>query len=889
MNKTGRWSKLHDKCVICSKKDSEHKSKGICSRCYQKIKKYSEGICSVCGNSRVLQYKDSIGNPICRSCYKKPIRLCSICQKYDKAGKKINKNEYVCTSCYRKLFKPLRLCDSCGKVGETKKIIDGKFLCQACYNKYFRPKKECSVCGKEKHVHKKDGDKSYCCSCYMKYFRPTHICDICGRKGIIEKNDNGIKICTKCYSEKYTPKRQCSICLEIKKIHKRVNGQDICKNCYEKKYRPMAICVECGRWDIIIKKIDGNPICPRCYNKYFAPMRICVKCNTFGKISKIIAEGGICDTCYRKYYKPLKRCLVCGQTKSTHKLVNDESVCSACYQRYYQPKRICSVCQNSNRIAAYIDGKSICKSCYNKFEGTCTRCGNVTKSLFRIENLCDNCWYTDKINKFLEVQKHSFTDTSVYNLFENYCKTLIKYRNPLRVFNIIIRQFEIFKYISIHKIDLKSFSLGHLNKITDELQCGEISSLINFFIKESIIKPTDPLESFYNLRNFYISKLNPNFIKIFINYTDYLVEKRNNLEYKGWYNRFTWKTCSTYAYLAYFFLDYISKSVLCISEITDIVVQEYYSSNSQYMVTSLRPFIKWLNKNIHFFKKLPLPKVFRGNIGGRPYSEVELLNIINSLSEPEVPYKDKLMGLLLVLYGVRPFELCQLKISNFKIVNEKTFLEIRNTRIIIHPFIYDLYSKYVKYEYNPKLSLGNSIDWLFCGRNYNTAMSINRVCEILRSYNINSIRAFSTAITNLLLTEFITPAVAIHGLGISISTIANYYKAVNISNTYNSDTFEVCNYNKIQKKERVNHDIFFVYILKCIDGSYYTGYTSDINKRLHQHKSGYGCTYTKTRTPVELVYSEELPDKPSALKREKQIKKLDTYKKEQLIEKSRIE
>ncbi|WES36580.1 GIY-YIG nuclease family protein [Ruminiclostridium papyrosolvens DSM 2782] len=83
--------------------------------------------------------------------------------------------------------------------------------------------------------------------------------------------------------------------------------------------------------------------------------------------------------------------------------------------------------------------------------------------------------------------------------------------------------------------------------------------------------------------------------------------------------------------------------------------------------------------------------------------------------------------------------------------------------------------------------------------------------------------------------------------------------------------------------------MFFVYILKCIDGSYYTGYTSDINKRLHQHKSGYGCTYTKTRTPVELVYSEELPDKPSALKREKQIKKLDTYKKEQLIEKSRIE
>ncbi len=63
--------------------------------------------------------------------------------------------------------------------------------------------------------------------------------------------------------------------------------------------------------------------------------------------------------------------------------------------------------------------------------------------------------------------------------------------------------------------------------------------------------------------------------------------------------------------------------------------------------------------------------------------------------------------------------------------------------------------------------------------------------------------------------------------------------------------------------------MFYVYILKCCDSSYYTGYTSNLNKRLKQHKNGIGSKYTKTRLPVELVYYEELDDKSFVIKREK--------------------
>lgn len=83
--------------------------------------------------------------------------------------------------------------------------------------------------------------------------------------------------------------------------------------------------------------------------------------------------------------------------------------------------------------------------------------------------------------------------------------------------------------------------------------------------------------------------------------------------------------------------------------------------------------------------------------------------------------------------------------------------------------------------------------------------------------------------------------------------------------------------------------MFYVYILKRCDSSYYTGYTSNLNKRLKQHKNGIGSKYTKTKLPVELVYYEELDDKSFAIKRENQIKKLTVFEKEKLIEKSRME
>lgn len=78
-----------------------------------------------------------------------------------------------------------------------------------------------------------------------------------------------------------------------------------------------------------------------------------------------------------------------------------------------------------------------------------------------------------------------------------------------------------------------------------------------------------------------------------------------------------------------------------------------------------------------------------------------------------------------------------------------------------------------------------------------------------------------------------------------------------------------------------------VYLLRCADGSLYTGITTDCDRRLSQHNAGTAAKYTRTRLPCELVYQETLPTRSAALKRELAIKALTRAEKELLIAKGR--
>ncbi len=77
----------------------------------------------------------------------------------------------------------------------------------------------------------------------------------------------------------------------------------------------------------------------------------------------------------------------------------------------------------------------------------------------------------------------------------------------------------------------------------------------------------------------------------------------------------------------------------------------------------------------------------------------------------------------------------------------------------------------------------------------------------------------------------------------------------------------------------------YCYILECSDGTFYTGWTTEPERRLAQHNKGIGAKYTSTRRPVKLVYLEEQPNRTEAMKRELAIKRMKRAQKNKLVEK----
>jgi putative endonuclease len=76
---------------------------------------------------------------------------------------------------------------------------------------------------------------------------------------------------------------------------------------------------------------------------------------------------------------------------------------------------------------------------------------------------------------------------------------------------------------------------------------------------------------------------------------------------------------------------------------------------------------------------------------------------------------------------------------------------------------------------------------------------------------------------------------------------------------------------------------FYVYILQCSDGSFYTGYTKNLEQRTRLHQNGKGAKYTKAHKPQRVAYVENFDSRSNAMKREREIKKLSHQQKQDLV------
>jgi len=83
--------------------------------------------------------------------------------------------------------------------------------------------------------------------------------------------------------------------------------------------------------------------------------------------------------------------------------------------------------------------------------------------------------------------------------------------------------------------------------------------------------------------------------------------------------------------------------------------------------------------------------------------------------------------------------------------------------------------------------------------------------------------------------------------------------------------------------ERPSVNDHYVYVLECADGTYYTGYTTDLKRRVDEHDAGEGAKYTRGRTPVSLVHAEAFDSRSNAMSREHEIKTFSRSRKDGLV------
>lgn len=794
----------------------------------------------------------------------------------------------MCMISTNKEIKWARNYDKCIECGTTSIKHHSKGLCFKCAQRKYelnRPPRMCDICKKEGRISKIIGSQNICRNCYAKIYSPKKECDLCHKVSKIAKSENGVNICASCYTKHYRPQRECAICHQIAPIATTANGINVCHSCYKSQTTPRK-CSICNTEKYIEAVIDGNDICKSCYDKKYRPKYTCGVCGEYRTVKLDLGYMKVCTRCYDKSYRPERNCSICKERRIIKKIIDNKYICDKCYS-YYAPKRKCSICGEIKRIKKKIDESDICESCYNKTQNTCTECGKVTSSFNYGLKICDNCAYKRKLSsKIIQLQNEFQTD-HFFSLYKKYIFTLLDNNYAgAKTYYKVMGEIELFK--SFETAYLSSGKLYN-DVILDYCKNNYIPlSLYNFFVSDGIkLDFEDEFQAFEQIYRNFVLEVPDKFKSIFSSYSLSLINMKKKIINRGWNNKFSKKyyiSCLTQAIL---YLDYLSYQINNISELSQSLFDDYIINHCTNFF-ALKKFLLYVNKNVNLFRKIHIPIVIN-DFNDHSYTVFEMDSIFDSLMQSEVKYRDKMIGMLLLFYGIRPIEIVNITLDDYKVANNSYSLFVRNTWIMIDPLIGQIINSYIIQERTNRLSLGSQKNWLIPSKKYNSSTNEKYICQILNKYGIQVRRAFQTALKNFLLAEEGIPSILICGMGINISTTMNYYKFFSLNNIYESD----CLLETRSALVNVNNSIdtnstYFIYILKCSDGSYYTGFTADLQRRLDEHKSGKGCTYTKTRIPIELVYSEKFAYKSEALRREKQIKKLTIFEKEKLIERSRM-
>lgn len=615
----------------------------------------------------------------------------------------------------------------------------------------------CIKCNTTKHLHKAKG---LCTSCYQKeHSYPQKICSVCGNLARVHKKVDGKDICRKCYKQ---PLHTCSICNKQASAAVKISMTEfVCDSCYIKQYRNKQICSICGRSELLAINSIDKKICVKCYS---SPINLCSRCGRNVESPYIVDGTHVCSRCYENF-------------RLNNKLSNlDVS------KEYY----VCSICGNSSSVQRiYNDNSVICQDCAKQQSGICYSCFNPLLPIYshlEAKPYCRNCYYKQKfITIFINLKKNwceiftsimedYFNNKALTTSYESISAQIKK--SELLLNDLYFAYLDNnYTFTNIIFVNLTSNYSSHKLFIND---------LMAFLYSKSIFVYYDNGLFLLNNLNEQISKLSTNLQSTIATYKEELLIKLKRYTERGWVkkdSRFTYYTCYLYLLTAIRFL-YFCNTILDIGQSTQITNQtlDAFIRLKPYDKGNLRHFVKYINKNKLTFTLLYLPcSNYRHDLyvslsDGKQKQLLELC-----LYNSNTRLRDRMIIILMLLYGLTPQAIRMLKMSNFKSVRSghkiNFSLCINQVSHAIPEVLSPLLQQYID-------SLESVNEYIFPGRHYSTGISLSSVCRIVNAFGVTATELYYTAVNNAMINGLHQPALLMKSFGIDHKTATRYYDLI---------------------------------------------------------------------------------------------------------------
>ncbi len=614
----------------------------------------------------------------------------------------------------------------------------------------------CIKCNTTNHPHKAKG---LCTSCYQKeHSYPQKICSICGNLARVHKKVDGKAICRKCYKQ---PIHTCSICNKQSSAAVKLSiAEFVCDSCYIKHYRNKQICSICGKSELLAINSIDKKVCIKCYS---SPNNLCSRCGRSIESPYVLNGAHVCSRCYENFRQnnistiDVSRnsyiCSICGKQNSVQHIYSDNSViCPDCAK---QQSDICYSCYNPLLpIYSHLDAKPYCRNCYHK-----------QKFIAIFTNLKKN-W----CEIFTSIMEDYFNNKALTASYESIWTQVKKSELLLNDLNLAYSDNN-YTFTSIIFINLISNYSSHKLFIND---------LIAFLYSKSIFVDYDNGLFLLNNLNEQISKLSTNLQNTIATYKEGLLSKLKRYTERGWVfkdSRFTYYTCYLYLLTAIRFLNFCY-TLLDIGQSTQINNQtlDAYIRLKPYDKGNLRHFVKYINKNKLTFTLLYLPcSNYRHdlNVSLSDNKQKQLLEVC--LYNSNIRLRDRIIIILMLLYGLTPQDIRQLKISNFSFTKSESKTKInlcfKKTNHEIPEIIIFLFIEYLN-------TLNSNNEYAFPGRHTSTAISLSSVCRIVSAFDVTATELYYTAVNNAMINGLYHPALLMKNFGINHLTATRYYKLI---------------------------------------------------------------------------------------------------------------